>query len=102
MASGKGLLLGALGGLVLRAGTVRAVRDISPCFRAIELEGPDLRRMGFCPGDKLQMVLPSRDVRTFTPITWDHAAGTTELLVFHHDQPDRVNQQTPTPAGAWV
>ena len=93
MASGKGILLGALGGLVLRDATVRAVRDVAPHFRAVELVGPALRGVDFHPGDKIQVLLPSRDVRTYTPLRWDSEAGATELLVYHH---------TDSPAGAWI
>lgn len=93
MASGKGLLLGALGGLLLRDATVRRVSIIAPSFRAVELAGPALRGVAFHPGDKVQVLLPSRDVRTFTPLRWDPEAGVTELLVHHHAD---------TPAGAWI
>ena len=93
MASGKGVLLGALGGLLLRDATVRAVHDIAGSFRGVELTGPGLRGVAFHPGDKLQVLLPSRDVRTFTPLRWDAGAGATELLVYHH---------TASPAGQWI
>lgn len=93
MASGKGILLGALGGLLLRDATVRAVRDVSTCFRAVELAGPALRGVKFHPGDKVQVLLPSREVRTFTPLRWDSEAGETDLLVYHHNA---------SPAGTWI
>lgn len=93
MASGKGILLGALGGLLLRDAVVRSLRDVAGCFRAVELAGPGLRGCTFQPGDKLQMLLPSREVRTFTPLRWDGEAGVTELLVYHHSA---------TPAGVWI
>ncbi|MBZ5709193.1 siderophore-interacting protein [Nannocystis pusilla] len=93
MASGKGILLGALGGLLLRDATVRAICDVASSFRGVELVGPGLRGVTFHPGDKLQMLLPSRDVRTFTPLRWDAEAGATELLVYHH---------AASPAGEWI
>ena len=93
MASGKGILLGAFGGLVLRNATVRALHDVAGSFRWLELAGPDLSGVTFVPGDKVQVLLPSRDVRTFTPLSWDPTSGATELLVFHHD---------PTPVGRWI
>lgn len=93
MASGKGILLGALGGLLLRDAAVRSVRDVAACFRAVELAGPGLRGCTFQPGDKIQVLLPSREVRTFTPLRWDGEAGTTELLIYHH---------AATPGGAWI
>jgi NADPH-dependent ferric siderophore reductase len=78
---------------MLRDAVVRSVRDVAACFRAVELVGPGLRGCAFQPGDKLQMLLPSRDVRTFTPVYWDGEAGVTELLIYHH---------AATPAGAWI
>lgn len=93
MASGKGILLGALGGLLLRDATVRAVREVAGCFRRVELAGSGLRGVTFAAGDKIQVLLPSRDVRTFTPLRWDAAEGVTELLVYHH---------TASPAGQWI
>jgi NADPH-dependent ferric siderophore reductase len=93
MASGKGLLLGALGGWVLRKAEVTSVVDVGAHFRRVSLAGKDLVGQRAQLGDKLQMLLPSRDVRTYTPIAWDQTAGTTSLLVFHH---------TDSPAGAWV
>lgn len=93
MASGKGILLGALGGLLLRESTVQAVRDVAACFRVVELAGPALRGVACRPGDKIQVLLPSREVRTFTPVRWDSEAGVTELLVHHREA---------SPAGEWV
>lgn len=94
MASGKGILLGALGGLLLREAAVVAVRDVAGRFRAVELAGAGLRGVACEPGDKLQVLLPSKDVRTFTPVGWDSAAGTTRLLVHV--------QAADTPASAWI
>ncbi len=93
MASGKGILLGALGGLLLRESTVQAVRDVSACFRAVELVGPALRGVACRPGDKVQVLLPSREVRTYTPVRWDAEAGVVELLVHHREA---------SPASEWI
>lgn len=99
MASGKGILLDALGGLLLREAVVRAVRDVAAGFRAVELAGPGLQGVTFHLGDKLQVLLPGRDVRTFTPLRWDGEAGVTELLIYHH-RPS--GDPAPTPATAWI
>lgn len=93
MASGKGILLGALGGLVLHDAIVNAIDDVGSSFRAVSLEGDALRGQSFSPGDKIQMLLPSRDCRTYTPITWDRERGRTELLVYHHED---------SPSGLWI
>ena len=93
MASGKGILLGALGGLVLHDATVTEIEDIGSSFRRVVLAGEALRGQSFTPGDKLQMLLPSKDCRTYTPITWDASRGRTELLVYHHND---------SPSGVWI
>lgn len=84
MASGKGLLMEALGGLLLRESRVSALRMVGARFQSIELVGAALRGIDWVPGDKVQVLLPSRDVRTYTPLRWDTAVGTTELLVYRH------------------
>lgn len=87
MASGKGILINALGGLVLRQGSVRSVREVAPRFRWICVQGETLRGLDWTPGDKVQVLLPQLDMRTYTPLSWDRAAGTTELLLYLNQSP---------------
>jgi NADPH-dependent ferric siderophore reductase len=87
------MLLGALGGWVLRKAEVTAVGEIGAHFRRVSLAGTDLVGQRARLGDKVQVLLPSRDVRTYTPIGWDPVGGTTSLLIFHHAD---------SPSGAWV
>lgn len=89
MASGKGLLINALGGLILRQAVVWQVRAVSPHFRWLALSADSLRDVDWTPGDKVQLLLPSLDMRTYTPLAWDKGAGTTELLVYRHQARDR-------------
>ncbi len=84
MASAKGLLLSAIGKLVLRDTKVSAVRELAPSLRAITVEGADLRDIAWTAGDKIQLLLSSLDVRTYTPIAWDHKTGSTTLVVYDH------------------
>lgn len=84
MTSGKGLLMEAFGRLLLRESRVSAVRPVGARFQSIELTGPALRGVEWVPGDKVQVLLPSRDARTYTPVRWDAAEGVTELLVYRH------------------
>ncbi len=84
MASGKGLLMDVLGGLLLREAKVSAVRAVGARFQSIALAGAGLRGVDWVPGDKVQVLLPGRDVRTYTPLRWNAADGTTELLVYCH------------------
>lgn len=84
MTSTKGLLLSAIGRLVLRQAHVTAVEPLAPHLRRVELAGDDLRGAAWVAGDKVQVLLPDRDVRTYTPIFWDAAEGRTALVVHDH------------------
>lgn len=84
MASAKALLGGILGSLVFRKATIAHARELSPHFRWLELEGDALRGVLAQPGDKLQMFLPGVGMRTYSPVAWDPARGTTKLLVYLH------------------
>jgi NADPH-dependent ferric siderophore reductase len=83
MASGKGLLLDSIGRFFLTEATVTSVEPLGERFLSVALSGTALRGADWTPGDKIQVLLPGRDVRTFTPVRWD-AGGTTELLLYLH------------------
>ncbi|MES2642219.1 MAG: siderophore-interacting protein [Myxococcota bacterium] len=82
----KGRLLGALGAFVLTEARVTAAVSLSPRLRRITLQGDGLKGVAWHPGDKVQVLLPSQDTRTYTPCAWDGARGVTSLLVFSHGQ----------------
>jgi NADPH-dependent ferric siderophore reductase len=82
MSSVKGKLL-RLGSGFLRRASVVACTEVGSGFRRISLRGDAPRP---APGAKLQLLLPSDDVRTYTPIAsgddgamvllgWMHASG---------------------------
>ncbi|MEZ4367537.1 MAG: hypothetical protein R2939_14860 [Kofleriaceae bacterium] len=85
MSSAKGRLLSLVGRLALREAELVAAVDLAPWLRRITLAGAGLRGVTARPGDKVQVLLPSADVRTFTPIGWDAAAGQVELVLFRRD-----------------
>lgn len=87
MSSPKGRILRMLGGVVLREGEVVAVDAPAPRFRRLRLR---VAPAAWEPGDKVQCLLPTDDVRTYTPIGW---GAETELLAFLHGA---------TPAAAWA
>lgn len=101
MASGKGILINALGGLVLREGRVSRVRDVGARFRWLSVQGDGLRDLEWTPGDKVQVLLPGLDMRTYTPLRWDRAAGTTELLLYRN-QPATADPATERPGTRWI
>jgi NADPH-dependent ferric siderophore reductase len=79
VASAKGLVLDTFGRAFTRAARVTAVRDLGQGLRVITFAGPDA---GWTPGDKIQVVLPSRDVRTYTPSRWER--GELDIIAFDH------------------
>jgi NADPH-dependent ferric siderophore reductase len=82
MASAKGVLLDVFSRFITRTARVSAVRDIGPGLRVVGLVGPDLRDASWVAGDKIQILLPTRDVRTYTPSRW--TGDELELVAFDH------------------
>ena len=80
--SGKGRILEMLGGLALTDARVVAVDTPHPRYRKLSIEGPGLRDGAFQPGDKVQVLLPSKDVRTYTPVSWK--SGRAIILAYLH------------------
>lgn len=76
------MLLSAIGKLVLRHTKVSAVAELAPTLRSITIEGAGLRDIAWTAGDKIQVLLSSLDVRTYTPVAWQD--GTTKLVVYDH------------------
>jgi NADPH-dependent ferric siderophore reductase len=87
--STKARLLRLFGSLVLTEAEVLSVSAPADAFRLVELRARGAAR--WQPGDKVQVLLPSDDVRTYTPLHWG-ADGATTLLVYldgaaHGDAP---------------
>lgn len=93
MSSLKGHFLNVFGGSFLPKATARVVEDIGGHYRRLVLSTSVRKEGAYQPGDKIQLLLPSLDVRTYTPVGWT-AGGETEILVFRHS--------STSPAGAWV
>jgi hypothetical protein len=87
MGSPKARILRLLGGLLLHEGRIVAT-STDGAFAAIDVESDALRAAR--PGDKVQILLPDDDVRTYTP--FPHG-GLTRLLVFLHGD---------TPGPSWA
>src|SRR5262245_29058300 len=101
MASGKGRLLSALGGLVLRQGRVSQTRQVSARFRWLAVSVAGLRQLDWTPGDKIQVLLPGLDVRTYTPFNWQRDGETLELLLYRN-QPLDVAPADEHPGTRWI
>lgn len=93
MASPKGRILSLLGGLLLREHPIAAVVPLSPRFRLIRLGPPE---PGLRPGDKVQLLLPGDDVRTYTPFLDE---GRMCLLAWLHGRGPGSRWAASTPAG---
>ena len=84
MASVKALIGSALGRFVFHDASVVGIRELSPRFRRVELEGPALQGLSWEAGDKVQVFLPETGMRTYTPLAWDAQKGTTAFLLYLH------------------
>lgn len=73
-------------GMLLRTARVTGVGRLSARFVQVDLQAEAFRSAAWTPGAKLQ-IRPregSLNLRTYTPITWDPAEGTTRLIAFTH------------------
>jgi NADPH-dependent ferric siderophore reductase len=70
----------------LEQGEVIASRELSPQFRLLQLQtsAPETRWQA---GDKVQLLLPSDDVRTYTPTSWSSDRKATLLVYVQGDTP---------------
>jgi ferric-chelate reductase (NADPH) len=81
-----GRIEGTLSRLLARTVVVRETRDIGAHFRLLTLCGDSLRRVGWTPGQKVQVALGNWTYRTYTPMRWDEVGGSMQLLVFLHGE----------------
>ncbi len=93
MSSLKGQILNLFGTSFLAKATVLSVEDVGTLYRRLRLATNVRKEGAYQPGDKIQILLPSLDVRTYTPVGWS-AEGETEILVFRHN--------AGSPAGVWA
>src|SRR5688572_30055059 len=76
----------ALTRLFTKSATVREVRVLDDHFRLVTLGGEALEGVRWSPGQKLQVALGGWAFRTYTPLSWDAAEGSTQLLLFLHGE----------------
>ena len=81
-----GRIEGALARLFMKSATVRESRTPGERFRLVTLSGESLRGVRWTPGQKVQMALGGWVNRTYTPLSWDAAHGSTQLLLFLHGE----------------
>lgn len=92
MASGKSLVESVLGRFLFKDVHTSAITDLADGFRLIQFGGSSLTNVAWEAGDKIQIYLPGKGMRTYTPMAWDAARGTAELLVYVHGS---------SPGAAW-
>jgi len=81
---------------MLKEATVETIESPGPHYRLWRVSGPGLDETGFQAGDKTQVLLPSDDVRTYTPFNW--RGGSASFLAYLHNPP----AMAPTPGPAWA
>lgn len=71
--------------LFMRPARVVGTSDLSERFRLIDFQGEALKDCSWSPGDKVQIKLDGGFItRTYTPISWNKAEGTTQFLAYCH------------------
>lgn len=83
--STKARLLRLFGSLVLTEADVLSVSAPAEAFRLVELRARGPGR--WQAGDKVQVLLPSDDVRTYTPLRWGSDGAVTLLVYVNGDAP---------------
>ncbi len=81
--SAKGRILRLLSKLVLAEAELVSVRVLASNLWLLELQAASGSGGSWQPGDKLQVLLPDDEVRTFTPLSWG-PDGASALLVYGH------------------
>jgi ferric-chelate reductase (NADPH) len=69
-----------------RSARVSEVRDVADAFRLITLAGEGLQGAAWVPGQKVQLLLGGWVQRTYTPLAWNSASGSLQLLAFMHGE----------------
>lgn len=74
----------ALSRRFMRRTTVVESKQLADRFRLITLVGDALRDVAWIPGAKVQVQLGGWVYRTYTPLSWNSTAGSTQLLLHTH------------------
>jgi len=71
--------------LFMKRAVIVAAENLAGQFYLLTLESPAFRGVAWQPGQKVQIAMGSAFVaRTFTPVEWDAATGSTRLLGYAH------------------
>jgi ferric-chelate reductase (NADPH) len=69
-----------------RSARVSEARAVADNFRLITLEGEGLQGAAWVPGQKVQLLLGGWVQRTYTPLAWNAASGSLQLLAYAHGE----------------
>lgn len=69
-----------------RSARVSEVRTVAENFRLITLAGESLQGAVWVPGQKVQLLLGGWLQRTYTPLAWNAASGSFQLLAYAHGE----------------
>jgi len=84
--SAKGKLFRLLGGLLTDC-RVTGVQRLGTAFRLVEFQTTTPFGAQARPGDKVQVLLPNDDVRTYSPVRWTQEGASALLVFLHGDTP---------------
>ncbi len=84
--SAKGRLFRLLGGLLTEC-RVTSVRSLGHPFLLVEFETTAGAGAQAHPGDKVQVLLPNDEVRTYSPVRWTAEGKSAVLVYLHGDTP---------------
>jgi NADPH-dependent ferric siderophore reductase len=80
--------------LFMKPATIAAVEPIGTDYRLVTMESAAFMDLDWTPGQKVQIALGSAFLaRTYTPVRWDGASGSTDILAYAHGD---------GPGSAWV
>jgi ferric-chelate reductase (NADPH) len=79
-----GRLEGAVSRLFTKSATLAEATLLADGFRLLTLSGTALQNVDWVPGQKVQIMLGGWVQRTYTPLSWDAATGSTSLLAYMH------------------
>jgi ferric-chelate reductase (NADPH) len=79
-----GRLEGAVSRLLTKAAALEEARTVADGFRLLTMSGPALSKVSWLPGQKVQLMLGGWTQRTYTPLSWDAARGSTTLIAYMH------------------
>lgn len=81
----KNILLKILGPLILSKSKIVKIEDISDKLRILTIKGKSLKKANWIPGQKVTLKLNDKDLRSYTPLSWNKEEGSFQTAVYLHN-----------------